>query len=137
MSKMRNVTDKKEVNEMRIGIPVMDKNGYEYIIGQHFGRVPYFAIVDMEKKDISFIDNTSEHFGGMGAPPELLRSNNVEIMLCMDLGRRAIRMFEEFGIEVYVGAVGTVKNAMDNFNNGNLEEATDKNACMQHKYRDR
>lgn len=47
---MWNATDKKEVNEMRIGIPVMDKNGYESIMGQHFGRVPYFAIVDMEKK---------------------------------------------------------------------------------------
>lgn len=131
---MWNATDKKEVNEMRIGIPVMDKNGYESIMGQHFGRVPYFAIVDMEKKDISFIDNTSEHFGGMGKPPELLRSNDVEIMLCSALGPKAIQLFESYGIEIFVGASGTVRNTMEQWKNGNLREATDANACKEHRH---
>jgi len=131
---MWNSNDKKEVNEMRIGIPVMDKNGYESIIGQHFGRVPYFAIVDMEKKDISFIDNTSEHFGGVGAPPELLRSNNVEIMLCSGLGPKAIHLFESYGIEIFVGASGTVRNAIEQWKNGSLREATDANACKEHRH---
>jgi predicted Fe-Mo cluster-binding NifX family protein len=131
---MWNSNDKKEVNEMRLGIPVMDKNGYESIIGQHFGRVPYFAIVDMEKKDISFIDNTSEHFGGVGAPPELLRSNNVEIMLCSGLGPKAIHLFESYGIEIFVGASGTVRNAIEQWKGGNLREATDANACKEHRH---
>ena len=131
---MWNSNDKKEVNEMRIGIPVMDKNGYGSIIGQHFGRVPYFVIVDMEKKDISFIDNTSEHFGGPGKPPEILASNKVEIMLCSGLGPRAIHLFESYGIEVFVGASGTVRNVIERWKNGNLREATDANACKEHRH---
>ncbi len=119
---------------MKIGVPVIEKNGYNAAIGEHFGRVPYFAIVDIEQNNVQFIENTSEHRGGRGLPPELLRNHDVDVMVCKNLGRKAIHLFEQFGVEVYVGATGTVKDAVEKFANDQLQEATDKNACREHKY---
>lgn len=56
-------------------------------------------------------------------------------MLCSGLGPRAIMMFEEFGIEVYVGAQGTVKDTLDLWKNGKLQVATDELACKMHRHR--
>lgn len=70
----------------------------------------------------------------MGKPPELLRSNDVEIMLCSALGPKAIQLFESYGIEIFVGASGTVRNTMEQWKNGNLREATDANACKEHRH---
>ena len=34
----------------RIVIPVEDKLGLEAHVAQHFGRAPYFAVVDLDEK---------------------------------------------------------------------------------------
>jgi len=43
-------------------------------------------------------------------------------------------MFEQLGIEVYVGASGTVKDAVSAFQAGKLVEASDANACKMHRH---
>lgn len=104
-------------------------------IGEHFGRVPTFTIVDTETNETEVIPNTSHHMGGGGYPPELMANANVNVMLCSNLGHRAIGMFEEFGIEVYVGAHGTVEDAIHMWKNNMLQMATDKTACERHAFR--
>ncbi len=122
---------------MKIAIPTMGNGGLGEQIGEHFGRVPTFTIVNTETNEVEVITNTSHHMGGSGYPPELLQKKNVDIMLCSNLGGRAIGMFEEFGIEVYIGAYGTVKDAIRMWKSNMLQMATDKNACKQHAYRRR
>lgn len=120
---------------MRVCIPTMGDKGLDEQIGEHFGRVPAFTIVDLKTGKVEVIPNTSHHMGGSGYPPELMQKRGVDIMLCSNLGRRAIGMFEEFGIEVHIGAYGTVKDAIRMWENNMLQMATDKNACKQHAYR--
>jgi len=120
---------------MKVCVPTMGKNGLNEQVGEHFGRVPTYTIVDTKTNDVSIIDNTSEHMGGMGYPPEIIAQTGAEVLLCGGLGRRAVGMFEELGIRVYVGATGTVKDAVQSWRNGKLEEATDENACRQHAFR--
>ena len=91
----------------------MGENGLDNIVGEHFGRVPTYTIVDLDNNEVKVIPNTSEHMGGQGYPPEIMAKEGVNIMVCRGLGRRAITMFEEMGIEVYIGAFGTVKDAID------------------------
>ena len=83
------------------------------------------------------IPNTSEHGGGQGYPPEIMVKEGVNVMVCRGLGRRAIAMFEEMGIDVYIGASGTVKDAVEAFKQGTLQKASEGNACEQHAFRDR
>ena len=119
---------------MKIGIPTLGNSGFEEKVSPHFGRAPTFTIVDLKTGEISVIPNTGEHMGGGVKPPEQLIKAGIRVMLCSGLGPRAIRMFEQHGVKVYVGATGTVRETINRWKAGELSEATDKNACEQHRY---
>ena len=119
---------------MKICIPTMGDKGLDEFVSEHFGRAPTFTVVDMETKEVKVISNTSEHFGGVGHAPEIISEARAEVTLCSGLGPRAIGMFEQIGIEVYVGASGTVKDAIGAFQAGMLHEATDADACKEHRH---
>lgn len=121
---------------MKICIPTMGNSGLDEIVGEHFGRVPTYTIVDLETNEVKVIPNTSEHMGGVGYPPEIMAKEGVHILVCRGLGRRAISMFDETGIEVYIGASGTVKDAISAFQKGHLQKAGIGDACGQHAFRD-
>ncbi len=120
---------------MRVCVPAMGNRGLDEQVGEHFGRVPTYTIVDTETEEVEIHPNTSEHMGGRGYAPEIMAKANVDVMICSGLGRRAIGMFEEFGIMVYVGAYGTVRDAVQMWKDGRLQAATDENACKQHAFR--
>ena len=120
---------------MRICIPSMGDKGIEEAVGEHFGRVPTYTIFDTETKNVEVIKNVSVHMGGGTInPPELIKKNNADIMVCGGLGRKAIQLFEQAGIMVYVGASGTVKDAIDAYTEGKLTPATDETACQLHAH---
>jgi len=121
---------------MKICVPTIGDNGLDNQVGEHFGRTPTYTIVDLNTNEVKVIQNTSEHMGGQGYPPEILAEEGVNIMACRGLGRRAILMFEEFGIEVYIGASGTVKDTIEAFKQDRLQKADINNACGQHAFRD-
>ncbi|MFX1519379.1 MAG: NifB/NifX family molybdenum-iron cluster-binding protein [Promethearchaeota archaeon] len=119
---------------MRISVPSMGTKGLAEEVSPHFGRAPIFTIYDTETEKVEVVPNTSTHMGGQGYPPELMHVNRVDIMLCSGLGPRAVQMFEQLGIRVYVGAMGTVKTTIDAWKNGTLQEATDENVCKEHRH---
>lgn len=121
-------------NIMKICIPTLGKNGLSEEVSGHFGRSPTFTIVDLETSWVKVVENRSEHFGGMGKPPEIIAMEDVEVVLCSGLGPRAIQMFEQKGIMVYVGAAGTVEETIRAFQAGMLHPATDENACKEHRH---
>lgn len=121
---------------MKVCIPTIGSNGLDDMVGEHFGRVPTYTIVDLETNEVKVVPNTSEHMGGMGYPPEIMVREGVRILVCRGLGRRAISMFDESGIEVYIGASGTVRDAIASFRQGHLQKAGIGDACGQHAFRD-
>ncbi|MBD3313827.1 dinitrogenase iron-molybdenum cofactor biosynthesis protein [Candidatus Woesearchaeota archaeon] len=97
---------------MRIAIPIMQDNE-EAEISPHFGRAPFFAIFDSETKEISFIKNTSEHFGGHGKPAEVIAEQKPDIVFALDMGSKAIAVFESYNIKVKTGECLTLKDVID------------------------
>jgi predicted Fe-Mo cluster-binding NifX family protein len=120
---------------MIICIPSESNCGLQDNIGYHFGRVEYYTIYNDDSEEVIVIKNTSTHKGGKKLPAELLRDLNVNIMLCGSIGRKAIQLFEEFGVEVYAGAQGTVNDALKQFKGNKLKITTKKDACQEHKFR--
>lgn len=118
---------------MKVCVPTMGLEGLNDIVAQHFGRAPTYTVVDIEANKIETIPNTGEHMGGTRLPPEFIAEAGAHIMLCSGLGPRAVGMFEEFGIDVFIGASGTVRDAIAAWQNGLLEEATNENACREHR----
>jgi predicted Fe-Mo cluster-binding NifX family protein len=121
---------------MKVSIPTMGDKGLDESVGEHFGRVPTYTIVDLDTNEVTVIPNTSHHMGGHRQPPEILQSKGINVMICRGLGRRAIAMFQDFGINVHIGATGTVREAIDAFKSGQLQRAGIGNACEQHAFRD-
>jgi predicted Fe-Mo cluster-binding NifX family protein len=124
-----------EKRKMRLCIPSETTGGLEDQVGYHFGRVQNYTIYDEGTNEVEIIENTSSHRGGTKLPAELLHEHNVDVMICGGIGRRAIQLFEQFGVEIYIGAQGAVRDAIELFKNKKLTMATDKEACQQHKYR--
>ena len=120
---------------MKICIPTMGDKGMDEQVGEHFGRVPTYTVVDTESGDLMAIKNTTVHMGGSGYAPDLISGYGAEIMLCGGLGRKAIGMFSEKGIMVYVGASGTVTDAINMWKAGQLQAANEDTACQQHAFR--
>ena len=115
----------------------MGEKGLDDRVGEHFGRVPTYTIIDLETKEVKVIPNVSHHMGGQGDPPEIMAREGVQVMVCQGLGRRAISMFEGLGITVYIGASGSVQDAIDAFQQDKLQKASIDQACAQHAFRDR
>jgi predicted Fe-Mo cluster-binding NifX family protein len=128
--------NKKKEKSMKICIPTNGNNGLDEAIGEHFGRVPTYTIVDLDTNEVKVVPNTSEHMGGVGYPPEIMVREGVNVLVCRGLGQRAIGMFAETGIDVYIGASGTVKDAISAFRQGQLKKADIGDACGRHAFRD-
>lgn len=111
---------------MRIAISSEDKNGLESAVSHHFGRCPYYVLVDVEGQEIhSFqaMENPYARQHQPGMVPSFIRSQGVDVMLSGGMGRRAIELFQQFGIQIATGAMGTVQQALQNFLNGELRDA--------------
>jgi len=115
---------------MKIAIPTNDGKK----VADHFGRCASYACYEEDGKKIESIENTSEHMGGQGLPPELLKKNEVDVLLCKDLGPNAVRLCKESNIKVFKHF--QADNVIDLFNlwkSGNLTEATLDDGCESHK----
>jgi len=138
LKKLQEMTRKQESREggdnVKVAVPTMGNAGMDEHVSEHFGRAPTFTVVDLNTNEVKTLPNTSEHMGGSGFPPEIMAREGVHVMLCSGLGPRAVNMFEQHSIEVYVGASGTVKDAIQAWQAGKLQVATDENACKEHQH---
>ncbi|MBN1859805.1 NifB/NifX family molybdenum-iron cluster-binding protein [Candidatus Bipolaricaulota bacterium] len=120
----------------RICIPTEGAGGLDASVGEHFGRVPTFTILDTESGDVRIVPNTSEHMGGQGLPADLLANMGIDVVLCQGLGRRAIDILSQRGIRVSIGFGGSAKEAIDAWKQGKASPVGEESACQQHAFHD-
>ena len=111
----------------RVIIPVEDENGQEAQLAQHFGRAPYFAVVDFENGKVSNIKtepNTGEHLGGTGHPHENLLALKPSVIVAHAMGPGGLKSFQTAGVIVLKANANTVKEIIEAFKQGKLTELT-------------
>ncbi|MFW6040539.1 MAG: NifB/NifX family molybdenum-iron cluster-binding protein [Thermoplasmatota archaeon] len=118
---------------MKIAVPTMDDGGLDKDISPHFGRCSTFTIYDLKNDETNIIPNNSKHKGGKGNPPELLAKENVDVLICKNLGRKAVTLFNNLGMEVYSGAQGKAKEGIDSWKNNRLTKTSVQDACSEGK----
>lgn len=118
---------------MKIVIPTEDKKGINGKIAEHFGRCQTYTFLDEKGEVIEIIENTSEHMGGSSLPPELMKKHGADILLCRELGPRALNLCEQLGIDVYACQAETVKEIFEMWKNNRIKKASAENICKEHK----
>ena len=120
---------------MRIAISVETNNELESIVAHHFGRCPYFAIIDLEDRDVKtvqVIDNPFYNGHQPGQVPGFIKEQNANVMLSGGMGGRAIDFFRQFGIETATGADGTVRQSLERYLGGELTGAAPCKESVEH-----
>lgn len=115
---------------MRIAIATEGKGGLDDRLSAHFGRSRTFTIVNVDGS-VEILENTSEHYGGTGSPPELLKASKVDALVCTGMGPRAIGMLGEFGIKVYIGGEGKARDALALLREGKLRLISLDDGCKE------
>lgn len=115
-----------------ICVPSLDKDGLRGKISQHFGKTPYFVLINWEDEkieNVQVLESKAKHTGGSMTPGEFIAGSRASALLCGNLGPKAIQMLQNVGINVFVGASGTVVEAVQDWAEGKLKQATMDSAC--------
>jgi len=104
---------------MKIAITSTGEN-LDSNVDPRFGRAKYFIIVDSETMEFKAIENPSIAAGGGAGvqSAQLIADENVSYLLTGNCGPNAFKVFSAAGINVIVNVSGTIRKAIDDFNNG-------------------
>jgi len=108
---------------MRIAISADTNDGLDSVVAGHFGRCPFFALVDVEGREVQKVEIVDNPFYASHQPgqvPGFIHEQKADVMISGGMGRRAIEFFSQYGIETATGASGTVQNALDCYFDGSI-----------------
>jgi len=120
---------------MRIAISADDGNGLDSVVSPHFGRCPYFVLVDVEEREVKAVQVISNPYYGQHQPgqvPGFIHDQQADVMLTGGMGSRAIAFFQQFGIQAATGAAGTVRHTLEQYLGGGLREAAPCRTSVEH-----
>ena len=123
--------------KVRLVIPVIDSAGLNARVSQHFGRAAFFAVADLNEdgkvENIAMTPNTSEHFGGVGLPPDIIMSLKPNALITYGMGHRALSMFQNGKVAVLQTNKNNVKEVIEAYNKDELVELTEGCHHARHK----
>jgi predicted Fe-Mo cluster-binding NifX family protein len=111
----------------RIMMPVEDEKGLEAKIAHHFGRAPFFAIVELDENQktpkVKIEPNKSEHMGGApGHSHESFLALKPDVVVAYSMGPGALNTFLGAGVTVLEATAITVKGNIESFKEGKLKD---------------
>jgi predicted Fe-Mo cluster-binding NifX family protein len=93
------VQEQKKSGQLRIAVPV-DRG----LISQHFGHAELFLIAEVEDGEIKRTETKTPPPHEPGIIPKWMNELGVDVIITGGMGRRALSLFDEYGIKVVVGA---------------------------------
>ena len=113
----------------KIVVPVADESGLNAQLAEHFGRAPYFAIVDLDEKgkvsSVRTIPNIGEHAGGIGQTHDHILELKPNAIIVYGMGPRGLIGFQNAGVAVLRAAADTVKEVIVAYKDDKLQELTE------------
>jgi predicted Fe-Mo cluster-binding NifX family protein len=118
---------------MKIAFASEDNQGLKGSLRAHFGRCPYYTIVDIEDNtasNVEVIDNPYFDSHVPGAVPQFIKEQNAQVMIAGGMGPRALEHFNQFGIEaITTGMQGNLEDILNAYLRGEISGAT---GCEHH-----
>ncbi len=122
---------------MRIAISAENKDGLDSLVSHHFGRCPYFVIVDVEGEEVQQIQVIENPFFAGHQPgmvPEFIHNQGADVMLSGGMGHKAIGFFQQYGIKPVTGAHGNVRNTLEDYLGGRMTLAEPCRESVEHAH---
>ena len=118
---------------MRVVFPTSTPDGLFAKRGAHFGKAPFYVIVDIENneiKDIDFTPNPGHSGGACGNAVLNIKNLGADVLIVSGIGARPLEGFKRENIKVYFdGESKTVEESIKKFLESKLEEMNPAQAC--------
>ncbi|MCK5844053.1 MAG: NifB/NifX family molybdenum-iron cluster-binding protein [Victivallales bacterium] len=99
-------------------------------VDPRFGRAQKFLVIDTETNEFECVDNAQNLNAAQGAGIQAAQTvcgTDVETLITGNCGPKAFKVLSAADIKVYVGADGTVAEAIEKFKKGELKESAEAN----------
>jgi len=120
----------------KIAFSSQDNLGLDGQMSGHFGRCPFYTLVDVEDgkiQNVSVVENPFYNSHEPGQVPAFIHTQNADVMIAGGMGPMAINLFNNYGIEVVTGYMGTVSDVLNAYLKG---EAKGASGCADHEGHD-
>lgn len=114
---------------MRLAVTATGKD-LEAKIDPRFGRAAYFVVVDPETMAFEAVSNSQSLDLPQGAgiqAGQTIVKNKVDVLISGNCGPKAFKVLQNAGIKIFIGASGSVKDAIQQYKNGELKQAENAN----------
>lgn len=121
---------------MKIAIPLIENLGKDSRISDHFGRAPYFGLIEYKDNgdyDLEIIENPLV-IHQPGEVPTFMKNNGVNLVIARGMGERGYLILKKFGINVIRGANGTVDEIMKLFKEDKFKDVEFHNHHHHHHH---
>lgn len=109
----------------KIIFPVAENKGLDSPLAEHFGRAPYFLLVEVDEEDEALshrlVTNTGEHFGGRGHAHDTILEHKPDYIVVYGMGPRRLAAMEEAGVTVLRATASRVAELLQDYREGRLE----------------
>ena len=113
----------------RIVIPTASQDGLNANLAEHFGRAPYFAVIELtdngEVANVKTVANLPHGTGRMGQPHDVVLGLKPNAIIAYGMGRRGIGSFQSVGIAVLRANATTVSEVITAYKENKLQELTE------------
>ena len=104
-------------------------NNLDSQIDPRFGRCANFIVVDTENMDFEAFDNESIALGGGAGiqAAQFVASKGAKAVLTGNVGPNAVKTLAETGVAVFVGQMGTIREALERYKKGEIQPSSQAN----------
>jgi len=100
---------------------------------QHFGQTKEFKVYEVEGGSVTDGKILSSGTYSHGGLADLLKQNNVNVLICGGIGEGAKNMLEQCGIKVFPGISGSADIVITQMAKGQLDQIQ-KSTCSEHDH---
>jgi predicted Fe-Mo cluster-binding NifX family protein len=113
----------------RIIVPTENQEGLNARLAEHFGRAPYYTIVELgengEVSSVKNVPNVGEHAGGIGFSHDHILDYKPNAIIVYGMGPRGLTSFQDAGAAVLKANANTVGEVITAYKEDKLEELTE------------
>ena len=113
----------------RVIVPAEDQKGLNARLAEHFGRAPYFAVVELsengEVANVNTVPNVGEHAGGMGQAHDHILELKPTALIVYGMGPRGLITFQNAGVAILKANANTVGEVVNAYKEDKLQELTE------------